>query len=699
MRSATAKTRGAAGAVLALLVIGACGARSGNDLAGYVLELAGPDASVDAATEPPESGQEAEAPVEASFDAPFEAGFDAPADTGADAGPDVEVTCIGPCLPGESSCQDGGVATCTKDADGCNVWGPPVACAPDQVCQGTLRLAACVCQPGWVMTGGTCVFEIGAPRQVAPLSTATVTSQTPTLHWVLAPATDGARVDLCHDRACANIETSFVASGGTGVPGAALSPGVHFWRLRGTSSGVAGTQVSPVWEFTVGARSAPVDTSWGTSPDVDGDGLSDVVVGTVNSGGTADYYVYGGSAGGVSLTPAIVHGPTTGFSMWGLVQVNVASAGDTNGDGYADIVSAVVQNSTYSGGAITVMLGGPGGLTTPGIVLTAQGTTFYDGRGAITATTAGDVNGDGYADIVATAAYYSNAFSVFFGTSSGPSPASLSVEIPIANGYVLQATSAGDVNGDGFGDIAVVATDYSPGGSASYLYLGGPQGLSSPIPFGGASVLGCAGDVNGDGLADVLVGAGVYYGDPSGLAANPVDLVRPASAANQYFGVSVATAGDTNQDGFSDIVVGAPDEGSGNPGACYVYLGSANGPSATPVVITGGGSFGESVSGAGDVDGDGYSDILVGSPGPFGSTSGQVSVFLGSAGGPSPTPAVLSSFVGYSFASLDLERASLPTGTLGGTVAACPTTNSRPSWNAFVPRTSASRNAGSGRPR
>jgi hypothetical protein len=649
MRGASARISRAAGLVPALLVLGACGSRSGNDLPGYILEIA-PDASLEAAAEPPESGSDAEASVEASFDAPFDAGFDALVDAGGDATPDVEVTCFGPCLPGESTCQGDGVATCTKDADGCNVWGQPVACAPNQVCQATLRQAACACQPGWIMTGGTCVFEIGAPRPVAPLSTATVTSQTPTLRWALAPATDGARVDVCRDRACTNIETAFVASGEKGAPSAALTPGVHFWRLRGTSSGTTGTQVSPVWEFTVGARTAPVDTSWGTSPDVDGDGLSDVVVGTVNSGSTADYYVYPGSAGGVSLAPTIIHGPVTGFATFGLSQVNVAAAGDTNGDGYADIVTAVFgDNSNDYTGAITVMLGGPGGLTTPGIVLTTEYATFFSNRGAINATAAGDVNGDGYADIVATPMYYSNAFAVFFGASGGPSSVSLTVEVPLANTFVQQVAPAGDVNGDGFGDILVYASNSTPTGTRAYLYLGGPHGLSNPITFAGSSTFGCAGDVNGDGLADVVSAAGVFYGAPAGLATNPIYLARPASAVNQYFGASVATAGDTNGDGFADIVVGAPYAGSGSPGAAYVYLGSAEGPSATPVPLAGGSSFGQMVSGAGDLDGDGYSDVLVGTPGPFGSMAGGVSVFLGSAGGPSPTPTVLTSFFDYGF--------------------------------------------------
>ena len=88
---------------------------------------------------------------------------------------------------------------------------------------------------------------------------------------------------------------------------------------------------------------------------------------------------------------------------------------------------------------------------------------------------------------MATAAYFSNTFSVFFGAPGGPSTAALTVQVPDANSQVQHAASAGDVNGDGFGDLVVSATHYNPELAETYLYLGGPHGLSSPIAFAGST--------------------------------------------------------------------------------------------------------------------------------------------------------------------------------------------------------------------
>src|SRR5581483_3712440 len=120
--------------------------------------------------------------------------------------------------------------------------------------------------------GSSVAGSPAAPRLIAPLSTATVTSQRPTLRWVLAAGTDGAHVDICRDRACTKTVTSFDVVGPFAAPRSALPSGVLFWRAFGRSAGAIGTTPSPTWEMFVGARSATVDTSWGTTPDVNGDG-------------------------------------------------------------------------------------------------------------------------------------------------------------------------------------------------------------------------------------------------------------------------------------------------------------------------------------------------------------------------------------------------------------------------------------------
>ena len=155
------------------------------------------------------------------------------------------------------------------------------------------------------------------------MSTSTVTSQTPTLHWALASGTDGARVQICHDRACGTVEQTLDVTGTSAAPTTALTPGVHYWRLYGRSGTTVAGSSGPVWQFYVGHLSAPHDTSWGTTPDFNGDGYADVLVGANGA------YVYAGGASGPATTPTVVSVPagSMGFGQ------NLAAAGDFNGDG------------------------------------------------------------------------------------------------------------------------------------------------------------------------------------------------------------------------------------------------------------------------------------------------------------------------------------------------------------------------------
>jgi hypothetical protein len=198
---------------------------------------------------------------------------------------------------------------------------------------------------------------------------------------------------------------------------------------------------------------------------------------------------------------------------------------------------------------------------------------------------------------------------------------------------------AGDVNGDGIDDFiigAIYNDSAAKDAGKAYVYLGGSP--PSPAPFVtmtglaandqfGVSVDG-AGDMNGDGYDDVIVGARlnslaaasagaafVYHGGAA-MDGEP-DLVLQGEAAHDWFGNAVAGAGDVNGDGHADVLVGAPynDRSGSAAGAAYLFHGGPL-PDNVPDVILAGemhdDQFGWSVAGARDTDGDGYADLLVG---------------------------------------------------------------------------------------
>jgi hypothetical protein len=505
---------------------------------------------------------------------------------------------------------------------------------------------------------------IAALRLTAPLSTATVTSRRPTLHWVLDPTADGAHVQICRDRACATEVTAFDAAGASGAPANELPAGVLFWRAYAVNSGAIVQGWTPTWQFTVGARSAPIDTSWGTTLDVNGDGYADVMVAAP---GAAQAFLYLGGASGIADTPQILSAPAGAGQDFGL---SVASAGDVNGDGYAD----VVVDSIGVGRKVFLFLGGPAGLdSSPAVAFSdPNATALGAGQFGIRASCAGDVNGDGYADILIGDNSLGKAY-LYLGSAAGPAAAPdlmlTAPSSPGAGGFGHSVGSAGDVNGDGYADVAIG----SDGAGQAFLYLGGPAGLpASPDvtltapdgPGSGFGAVSSADDVDGDGYADIVVGAQgagvnatddfagkayIYLGSPTGLAASPA-VTLLGSEMRGSFGRWVSNAGDVNGDGYGDVVIGADGESgaadNGSPGHAFLYLGSAAGLAASPAVtLTGpdgpGGWFGRCVAAAGDVNGDGFADIVVGAnAGSAAGATGWAHVYLGNATGVSLSPEV-----------------------------------------------------------
>jgi hypothetical protein len=265
-------------------------------------------------------------------------------------------------------------------------------------------------------------------------------------------------------------------------------------------------------------------------------------------------------------------------------------------------------------------------------------------------SSAGDVNGDGFDDVIVGAFSYDTTeinegrAYLYHGSAwgLGATPNWLADGGQANDLFGYSVAGAGDVNGDGYDDVIVGALQYdgaAQNGGGAFVYHGSGSGLSSARDWPAAgnqgyawlgfSVAG-AGDVNGDGFADVIVGEPlfdvaaenegrvyVYHGSASGLGPSP-DWTANGNAAEGRFGKSVATAGDVNGDGFADVIVGADgyDDELVNQGRVYVYRGSGAGLAPTAAWFAEGdqeyGQLGISVATAGDVDGDGFADVIAG---------------------------------------------------------------------------------------
>ncbi|MEM7566096.1 MAG: hypothetical protein AAF321_02580, partial [Pseudomonadota bacterium] len=498
--------------------------------------------------------------------------------------------------------------------------------------------------------------------------------------------------------------------------------------------------------FRIGGISELDALGWSVSSagDLNGDGIADVIIGAPGRTDslTGEAYVVFGTRDGFEQTIRLADDyfdGTNGFLIDGInagdrAGWSVSGAGDLNGDGIADIVigapQAELRGGTSFGESYVIF-----GKTETFDARVTLGNNFINGANGFridginvgdqsgwSVSDAGDVNGDGIADIIIGAPFAELSGDakgesyVIFGNASG-----FAQSVTLGNNFIngtngfridgindddrsgFSVSGAGDVNGDGIADIIIGAPEAELRGGTSfvesYVIFGSASGFPQSVTLGdnfingtngfridginendrSGSSVSAAGDVNGDGIDDIIIGApeAELNGNNNGEAYvifGKTESFGQSVTLNDSFidgtngfridglndtdllGGSVSAAGDVNGDGFDDIIIGAPsatNDLGNNSGEAYVIFGKATGFAQSVTVdsafldgvngfrirsIGEGDEAGASVSGAGDLNGDGFDDIIVGArlADPNGIDSGGAYVIYGVA----PTEAV-----------------------------------------------------------
>ncbi|TGK36697.1 FG-GAP-like repeat-containing protein [Leptospira andrefontaineae] len=430
----------------------------------------------------------------------------------------------------------------------------------------------------------------------------------------------------------------------------------------------------------------------GYNRDLNGDGYADVVVmapGDASGMGVA--YIFNGGASGISATTS----SAAGHSITGQGRMGYASAmGDVNGDGFGDLA---IGASDYSGlqGITYVFHGSTSGITT-NTASSADRILTYTGSNEFGyAIALGDVNGDGYDDL-ANGAYHIPLAFIYYSTGPGgiSSTSGTSISGPGGSNFAC-GIGLGDINGDGFSDLIVGGNAFGGGGNTGGVWIfhsSGSAGVTvNSYTLANTTITGetagnfgiriSTGDVNGDGYADLAVGApqyNSYYGrsyvfnstgTTSGITVSAAASANTIINAFSVSAVGLAVAlGDVNGDGYDDFATGAPSY-STSQGRVYINLSDGSQVSAGSINLISGQSANQAFGNAvmiSDINGDGLGDLVAGAyVYPDGiALSGRVYIFHSFGSGYSATAAssantIISGGTGSEFGS-NLVDANVP---------------------------------------